>query len=206
MTFCKPERILHQTTLTAHLELQGHRVISERSAEIVSRWILHQTTLTKHLELQGHRVISKRSAEIVSRWMLHKTRNLLHTRTSPILKCLARTSSDFCAKRRNSIEMDTTSNHPHNASRYYLVPTSPNHSMTFCIPEEKLHQTTLTTHLELQGHRVISKRSAEIVSRWVLHKTRNLLQTRISPILKCPARTSSDFGAQRRNSIEMDAT
>ena len=48
-------------------------------------------------------------------------------------KIVARTSS--VPPQAECIEMETTSNHSHSASRYNLARTSPNHSMTFCKPE-----------------------------------------------------------------------
>ena len=137
-------------------------------------------TTTTHNQKQGHRVISEHSAEIVPRWVLHQTKK------------------------------GATSRQHQSASRYYLAPSSPNHSMTLCTPDgcpikpEYPAQTrTTNTQKQQQGHRVISEHSDEIVPRWVLHNT---YANQNIHYPKTTARTSSDFGAQRRNCTEMGAT
>ena len=134
-----PTRNLLQTRTSPILKCrQGHRVISQRSAEIVPRWEPNPTRnllqIKENLNLYDRReshsrlspsltrpkgVFSQRiSIQFVS-YLTKSLDDLLQTRRIPILKCLARTSSDFGAQRRNSIEMGT----------------SPNHSMTFCKPD-----------------------------------------------------------------------
>ena len=91
--------------------LFGSFVTKSLDDPVYTRWIPHQTrmpvqtqTTTTLKQQQGHRVISKRSEEIVPRWLLHQTRTV------------------------------TTCRRHQSASRYYLAPSSPNHSMTLCTP------------------------------------------------------------------------
>ena len=93
---------------------------------------------------------------------------------------LARTSSDFCATRRNSTEMDAISHLHHTAAGYNFTP----HLGTICLLRRQITRCTLqtrttTTIKQLHGHRVISAQRAEIVPRWMLHEiTRCTLQSR----------------------------
>jgi hypothetical protein len=135
--------ILHQNTITAHLELQGDlgfdRSASgvERTSRVLSQRIsiLFGSCLTKSLDdplanqnihnpkqLQGHRVFRRRRN--VSRWILYQTTISAH---------LELQGHRVFRRRRN-------------VSRW--------------IP----YQTAITAHLELQGHRVFRRRRN--VSRW----------------------------------------
>jgi hypothetical protein len=87
-------------------------------------------------------------------------------------KIVTRTSSDFCATRRNSTEMDATSHRPHTAAGYNFTA----HLGTICLLRRQITRCTLQTRtttnfIQLQGHRVISASNAEIVPRWMLYHT-----------------------------------
>jgi hypothetical protein len=149
--------ILHQNTITAHLELQGDlgfdRSASgvERTSRVLSQRIsiLFGSCLTKSLDdplanqnnhhplqtrtaaipkqLQGHRVF--RCRRNVSRWELYQTTITAH---------LELQGHRVFRRRRN-------------VSRWIL------------------YQTTISAHLELQGHRVFRRRRN--VSRWIPYHT-----------------------------------
>ncbi len=100
------------------------------------------------------------------------------------LSQVARTSSDFCATRRNSIEMDAISHLHHTAAGYNFTP----HLGTICLLRRQITRCTLQTRTttivkQLQGHRVISAQRAEIVSRWMLHQTTFTFPTRATTIV-----------------------
>ena len=91
--------------------LFGSFVAKSLDDPVHTRWVPHQTRIpcanpNNHnpKKQQGHRVISEHSDEIVPRWVLCQTRTA------------------------------TTSRRHQSASRYYLAPSSPNHSITLCTP------------------------------------------------------------------------
>ncbi len=102
------------------------------------------------------------------------------------LSQVAKTSSDFCATRRNSIEMDAISHLHHTAAGYNFTP----HLGTICLLRHQITRCTLqtrttATHKHVHGHRVISAQREEIVPRWMLHEiTRCTLQTRTTTTIK----------------------
>ena len=114
----------------------------------VSRWILHQTTVAAHLDtiwLVPHQI----TRCTLTNQNIRNLKTVARTSSvPPKAECIemettsnhshsasrvARTSS--VPPQAECIEMETTSNHSHSASRYNLARTSPNHSMTFCKPE-----------------------------------------------------------------------